>query len=86
MLQQTETRRAPVRKPLEKRPRTPNVDKLIAKTEREIARLEARLAELDALAKENASDYQKLLELAEKKEELDKSLTALYEKWEELNA
>ena len=85
MLQQTETRRAPVRKPLEKRPRTPNVDKLIAKTEREIARLEARLAELDALAEENASDYQKLMEIEEHKEELNAQLLELYEKWEELS-
>ena len=85
LLQQTETRKAPVRKPLEKKPRTPNVDKLIAKTEREIALLEARLAELDALAEENASDYQKLMEIEEHKEELNAQLLELYEKWEELS-
>ena len=77
---------APEKKPAEKKPRVPNQDKLIAKTEREIARLEGRLAELDAQAEAHASDYQKLMELDAQKEELNEQLLALYEKWEELNS
>ena len=67
-------------------PRPANAERLIAKTEREIAAVEEKLAALERAEAENASDYQKLLELGREKEELDKSLTALYEKWEELNA
>ena len=66
-------------------PRPANAERLIAKTEREIAALEEKLAALTREEAENASDYQKLMALAEEKEELDKALTALYEKWEELN-
>ncbi len=76
---------APEKKREEKKPRVPNQDKLIAKTEREISRLEGKLAELDALAEEHASDYQKLMELEAQKEELNEQLLTLYEKWEELN-
>ena len=67
-------------------PRPANSERLIAKTEKDIAVLEEKLAALSREEAENASDYQKLLELGEKKEALDKELTALYEKWEELNA
>ncbi len=67
-------------------PRPANAERLIAKTEREIAALEEKLAALARAEAENASDYQKLLALAEEKEALDKALTALYEKWEELNS
>ena len=66
-------------------PRPANAERLIAKTEREIAALEEKLAALAREEEENASDYQKLMALAEEKEALDKALTALYEKWEELN-
>ena len=66
-------------------PRPANAERLIAKTEREIAALEEKLAALTREEAENASDYQKLMALAEEKEELDKALTALYEKWEDLN-
>ena len=67
-------------------PRPANAERLIAKTEREIAALEEKLAALTREEAENASDYQKLLELAAQKEELEEKLMALYEKWEELNA
>ena len=66
-------------------PRPANAERLIAKTEREIASLEEKLAALAREEAENASDYQKLMALAEEKDALDKALTALYEKWEELN-
>ena len=67
-------------------PRPANAERLIAKTEREIAALEEKIAALDREAEEYGSDYEKLLELGAKKEELDRCLMALYEKWEELNA
>ena len=67
-------------------PRPANAERLIAKTEREIAALEEKLAALTREEAENASDYQKLLELAARKEELEEKMMALYEKWEELNA
>ncbi|MBR0040721.1 MAG: ABC-F family ATP-binding cassette domain-containing protein [Oscillospiraceae bacterium] len=67
-------------------PRPGNAERLIAKTEKEIAALEETLASLAREEIENASDYQKLLEIAAKREELEAKLTALYEKWEELNA
>ena len=61
------------------------MDKLIAKTEREIARLEEKLSEWEALADENSTDYQKLMEIEEHKTELNEQLLELYEKWEELS-
>ena len=67
-------------------PRPANAERLIAKTEKEIAAVEEKLAALARESEENASDYQKLLELDEEKKKLDAVLTALYEKWEELNA
>ena len=70
----------------EKKPRIPNADKLIAKTEREIARLEEKLAALEKESEQNATDYQKLMELDAQKEALNGELLALYDKWEELNS
>ena len=81
---QAEQKRAPIKKE-EKKPRTPNTDKLLAKTEREISRLESKLAELDTMAEENGTDYQKLMEIEAQKEELNEQLLELYEKWEELS-
>ncbi len=66
-------------------PRPANAERLIAKTEREIAALEEKLAALTREETENASDYQKLLELGQEKEKLDRALMALYEKWEALH-
>ncbi len=74
----------PEKKAAEKKVRPVNNDRAIAKLEKEIARLEAKIAELDALAEENAADYQKLMEIDERKNELDVQLTELYEKWEVL--
>ena len=76
----------PVKKKEEKKPRVPNADKLIAKTEREIARLEEKLAALEREAEANASDYQKLMELDGQKEALNAGLLELYDRWEELNS
>ena len=68
-----------------KKERPKNNDRALAKTEKEIARLEEALKELDAQAEENAADYQKLMELQTRRDALDEELLALYEKWEELN-
>ena len=69
----------------EKRPRAPNADKLIARTEREITRLEEKLIELDRQAEPFGTDYQKLMEIEAQKEELNVQLLELYDKWEELS-
>ena len=85
LLQQNAARAESAPKKSEKRPHAPNTDKLLAKTEREIGRLEGKLAELDALSEQYAADYQKLMELEEQKEELNGQLLALYEKWEAMS-
>ncbi len=86
LLQQSEAKKAPVKKVAEKKQRIPNADKLISRTEREISRLEAKLSEWDTLAEENASDYQKLMEIEEHKAALNEQLLELYQKWEELSS
>ena len=74
----------PEKKSAEKKVSAGNNDRALAKLEKEIARLEGKVAELDTLAEENAADYQKLMEIDERKNELDVQLTELYEKWEAL--
>lgn len=72
----------------EKKPRPQrqkNNDKAIARTERDIQRLEEKIAGLNRQAEENGSDYQKLMEIAAEKETLETELMELYEKWEELS-
>ncbi len=69
------------------RPQRPkNNDKALQRLEREIRKLEEKIAAIDALAEEYATDYQKLMELGAEKEELESELLALYERWEELDA
>lgn len=68
-----------------KPPRAKNNDKAAARIEREIQKLEEKLALLDREAENHGSDYQKLMEISEQKEALDFQLLELYEKWEELN-
>ena len=55
------------------------------KVEKEISRLEERLAALEREAQEFASDYQKLMELEEQKEALNTTLLEQYELWEALS-
>ncbi|MBQ3009827.1 MAG: ABC-F family ATP-binding cassette domain-containing protein [Oscillospiraceae bacterium] len=74
----------PAKKEKSKRP--PNIDRQIAKIEKEIEKLENALAELDELASENATDYQKLMEIEEKKTTVNEQLETLYEQWEELSS
>jgi len=61
-----------------------NPEKELAKLEKEIAALESERTALIEEAEHKASDYEALMALEAKKAELDKSLTALYAKWEEL--
>ncbi len=73
----------PEKKP--KRSGTPEREKQLRRVEREINKAEARLAELEAECEANASDYVRLMELDAEREELNKSLDALYLEWEELD-
>ena len=59
--------------------------KLISKLERDIAAKEQEIKELDAQAEEYASDYEKLLEIGDKRAVAETELDALYESWEELS-
>lgn len=54
------------------------------RTERDIEKLEAQLAALDAESEANATDYQKLMELDAQKQTLNTQLEALYAAWEAL--
>ena len=53
--------------------------------ERDIAKVEERLAALDADMEASACDYEKLNELVAQKETVQAELDALYEKWETLS-
>ena len=65
-----------------KKPKAQDVEKLLARTEREIEKLEAEIAGLDELYEVHQSDYEKLMLLDEQKAELQTRLDELYEKWE----
>ena len=71
----------------EKKPkpkRAPNTARQRERTERDIEKLEAQLAALDAESEANATDYQKLMELDAQKQALNTQLEALYAAWEAL--
>ena len=53
--------------------------------ERDIARLEARISELDASIEEHATDYEKLTELSAERDAAQSELDTLYERWETLS-
>ena len=80
-----QTAKAAERKKAPRKKTEPNRDRLRSRVERDIEKLEADAAALTAEMEQNASDYQKLLELGEKKARLDESLEALYVQWEELS-
>lgn len=61
-------------------------EKAIEKAEREIEKAESRLALLEKEAEEFSSDYQKLMEIEEKKNALAAELDLLYENWEALSS
>lgn len=67
-----------------KKQKPQDVTKLVSKLERDIASTEEKLRELDREAEENSSDYEKLLEIGERRAALEKELDELFEKWGEL--
>ena len=71
------------KKPKEKK-RSGSPEKLLAKVEREIAALEGQMAELEKAAAEFATDYEKLMEIEEKKAETASALEEKYYEWETL--
>ena len=62
----------------------PNRDRQRGRVERDIERAEAALAALKAEEEANASDYKKLMELAEEVRRAEAALEELYLRWEEL--
>ena len=79
-----QTVKAVERKKKPKPKRAPNIARQRERTERDIEKLEAQLAALDAESEANATDYQKLMELDEQKQTLNTQLEALYAAWEAL--
>ena len=67
------------------KPRSKDTGKQLARIEREIASTESEIASIEAECEQNASDYQKLMELCARKDELDEKLLELYSRWEELS-
>ena len=68
----------------EKPPKPRNAARQAEKLEREIEKQESALAALCALEEENASDYQKLMEIDAQKTALQAELDGLYAQWEAL--
>ncbi len=76
--QETKTaKKAPAEKPLKPK----NTAKELAKLEREIEKKETELSALAAEEEEFSADYQKLMELSERREALQTELDALYDRW-----
>ena len=70
------------KEPKPRRKGAPNAARQLARIERDIERAEARMEALDAACEQNASDYQKLMELDAQKAALQAELDALYQQWE----
>lgn len=83
--QKEPAKRSSEKKSASKRPNARDMEKQLARAEREIERVENELAELESLAQEFSSDYEKLMELDERKAEKQKELDVLYARWEELS-
>lgn len=60
-------------------------EKLLKRVERDIEKLEAAMKALEREYEEHSADYQKLMELDEKKAGLKAELDTLYEKWDTLS-
>lgn len=80
--EETKQKAEPKPKPKKKNPAAG--EKQLAKVEREIEKLEQQLAGLDRESEENSTDYQKLMEIEEKRAEINSQLEELYEQWETL--
>jgi len=83
-LQQLTKPKEPAKKGDTRQKRGPNKERQRERAEKNIEKAEAAMAELDALIAENASDYQKLMELTEQKSRAEAELEELYALWEEL--
>ncbi len=68
--------------PKQERRQTQRAQRQQASLEREITKLEERMAELDRAEQENASDYQKLMEIDAERKTLSEEIDALYTLWE----
>ncbi len=68
-----------------KKPAAPSAAKQLAKAEREVAKAEAALSELDVLIEAHASDYEKLMELEERRAAAEAALDTAYADWEALS-
>ena len=80
-----EARAGKKQEPAAPRPQKPkNAAKELSRLERDIARLEERLADIGAGEQEHAADYKKLMELAEQREAAQTELDELYRRWETL--
>ncbi len=66
-----------------KRPQV-NRERELSKLERSIAALEKQVEENGAKQEAAATDYEKLMELGEERNQLEDELSALYERWEKL--
>ena len=73
-----------VREEKPKKKPEPNRDRRRQKLERDIERAEAALRSIEEDMEANASDYQKLMELGEKKTAAESEIEALYAEWETL--
>ena len=65
-------------------PKTSDPAKLLARLESQIEKLESSLGEVAAREEQYATDYQKLMELAEERAALQEKLDGLYSEWEAL--
>ena len=76
-------------KPKKEKPKSPggtkNLEKQLRTLERSIASAEEMIAEYDVQMQANATDYQMLQELMERKTQAESELDVLYESWEELS-
>ncbi|MBR4211473.1 MAG: ABC transporter ATP-binding protein, partial [Oscillibacter sp.] len=72
-------------KPVRGRRQQQSAKRQLTICERDIARLEARIATLDASIEEHATDYEKLTELSAERDAAQSELDTLYERWEALS-
>ena len=77
--------RAP-KEPKAKKKSSGSAEKQLQKAEREIARLEQLLADLDTQSEEFSSDYEKLMEIESQRGELNAQLDEAYAAWEALES
>ena len=78
------TKAKPEKKGDTRQKRPPNREKALKKAEAAVEKAEAAMAELDAQIQQYSADYEKLMELTEKKEQAEQELEALYAAWEAL--